>query len=305
MFLYNDYSTYLRGVFGCKVQKISVNAAFSCPNRDGTIGRGGCTYCNNASFNPGYCDISKSISVQLQEGVRFFSRKYPTMKYLAYFQAYTNTYGSLDDLKRKYEEALSVDGVLGLVIGTRPDCMPDELLAYLSQLSRQVYLMVEYGVESIDDDMLRHLNRGHDFATAVTAIRKTAEAGINVGVHLILGLPGDDESKIMEQPAVISRLPITTLKLHQLQIIKGTRMAEEYALNPDKFAFFSIDDYVELVARYIERLRPTIVLERFVSQSPKSLLVAPDWGIKNYEFVERVRKRLMYMSSYQGKLYQD
>lgn len=303
MFLYNDYSTYIKSVFGCKVQKISVNASFTCPNRDGKVGRGGCTYCNNRTFNPEYCDNRKSIRQQIDEGKEFFSRKYPEMKYLAYFQAYTNTYAELSVLKNKYEEALSVDNVVGLVIGTRPDCVPDELLDYLERLSENVYVMVEYGIESTDDRMLEHINRGHSFSVAADAVRRTSERGIPVGAHIILGLPGDTREKIMEQPAILSELPLTTLKLHQLQIIKGTAMEKEYIDYPDRFRLFDVDDYVDTVVRYIERLRPDIVLERFVSQSPKDLLVAPDWGLKNHEFTDRVKKRMKELSSYQGKLY--
>lgn len=303
MFLYNDYSTYIKSVFGCKVQKISVNASFTCPNRDGKVGRGGCTYCNNRTFNPEYCDNRKSIRQQIDEGKEFFSRKYPEMKYLAYFQAYTNTYAELSVLKNKYEEALSVDNVVGLVIGTRPDCVPDELLDYLERLSENVYVMVEYGIESTDDRMLEHINRGHSFSVAADAVRRTSERGIPVGAHIILGLPGDTGEKIMEQPAILSELPLTTLKLHQLQIIKGTAMEKEYIDYPDRFSLFDVDDYVDTVVRYIERLRPDIVLERFVSQSPKDLLVAPDWGLKNHEFTDKVKKRMKELSSYQGKLY--
>lgn len=303
MFLYNDYSTYIKSVFGCKVQKISVNASFTCPNRDGKVGRGGCTYCNNRTFNPEYCDNRKSIRQQIDEGKEFFSRKYPEMKYLAYFQAYTNTYAELSVLKNKYEEALSVDNVVGLVIGTRPDCVPDELLDYLERLSENVYVMVEYGIESTDDRMLEHINRGHSFSVAVDAVRRTSERGIPVGAHIILGLPGDTGEKIMAQPAILSELPLTTLKLHQLQIIKGTAMEKEYIDYPDRFRLFDVDDYVDTVVRYIERLRPDIVLERFVSQSPKDLLVAPDWGLKNHEFTDKVKKRMKELSSYQGKLY--
>lgn len=303
MFLYNDYSTYLRGLFGCKVQKISLNASFTCPNRDGKLGRGGCTYCNNRTFNPDYCDTGKSITVQLEEGKQFFSRKYPDMRYLAYFQAYTNTYAGLEELKRKYEEALSVDGVLGIIIGTRPDCMPDSLLDYLEQLSKHTHVTVEYGVESIDNAMLAHINRGHDFETACDAIRRTAERNIPVGVHMILGLPGDTGESILEQPVVLSALPITTLKLHQLQIIKGTVMGTEYLKHPECFRLFEVDEYVDTVVQYIARLRNDIVLERFVSQSPKELLLAPDWGLKNYEFTDKVKKRMIELSVYQGKLY--
>lgn len=303
MFLYNDYSTYIKNLFGCKVQKISVNAAFTCPNRDGKLGRGGCTYCNNRTFNPEYCDTGKSITQQLEEGKQFFSRKYPEMKYLAYFQAYTNTYGELEVLKRKYEEALAVDGMLGLVIGTRPDCMPDSLLDYLENLAKYTHVTVEYGIESIDDNILRHINRGHDFATARDAVERTAARGIPVGVHMILGLPGEDKEAVLKQPYVLSELPVTTIKLHQLQIIRGTVMGEEYLLHPERFTLFGVDDYIETVVGYIARLRGDIVIERFVSQSPKELLLAPDWGLKNHEFTEKVKKRMVELAVYQGKLY--
>lgn len=303
MQLYNDYSSYLRGVFGCKVQKISVNAGFTCPNRDGTKGWGGCTYCNNQTFNPEYCDGGKSVLQQVEEGKAFFSRKYPSMKYLAYFQAYTNTYGETASLIRKYEDALSVDGVVGLVIGTRPDCMPDELLSYLSSLARQTYVMVEYGIESTDDAMLARINRGHDFATAADAVCRTADAGVNVGAHIILGLPGDTRETILGQPARLSALPLVTLKLHQLQIIRGTRMAREYAECPQHFRLFDVDSYIDTAIDYVERLRPDIVVERFVSQSPRELLVAPDWKLKNYEFVEKLKKRMAERKTFQGRLW--
>ncbi len=303
MFLYNDYSTYIKNLFGCKVQKISVNAAFTCPNRDGKLGRGGCTYCNNRTFNPEYCDTGKSITQQLEEGKQFFSRKYPEMKYLAYFQAYTNTYGELEVLKRKYEEALAVDGMLGLVIGTRPDCMPDSLLDYLENLAKYIHVTVEYGIESIDDNILRHINRGHDFATARDAVERTAARGIPVGVHMILGLPGEDKEAVLKQPYVLSELPVTTIKLHQLQIIRGTVMGEEYLRHPERFCLFGVDDYIETVVGYIARLRGDIVIERFVSQSPKKLLLAPDWGLKNHEFTDKVKKRMVELFVYQGKLY--
>lgn len=302
-FPYNDYSSYLRKTFGCKVQKISINAGFTCPNRDGTKGRGGCTYCNNQTFNPEYCDNEKSIRRQIEEGKAFFAHKYPDMKYLAYFQAYTNTYGDIESLRRKYEEALSADGIVGITIATRPDCISDSLLQYLSQLSRQTYVMVEYGIESTSDDMLKHINRGHDFATAADAVRQTAAAGINTGAHMILGLPGDDAETIMSQPAILSELPLKTLKLHQLQIIRGTRMAKEYEQTPERFRLFGMDEYIDTIIGYIERLRPDMVLERFVTQSPDHLLIAPHWGLKNYEFVEKLKKRMTGRNTYQGRLY--
>ena len=301
--LYNDLSGFLAMHFPCKVQKISINAGFTCPNRDGSVGYGGCTYCNNQTFNPAYCHTGKSVTQQLEEGKRFFVRKYPEMKYLAYFQAYTNTYGELEELKRKYEEALMVEDVVGLVIGTRPDCMPISLLDYLEDLGKRTFVLVEYGIESTDDETLRRINRGHTFAVSAEAVRKTAERGILVGGHIILGLPGEEREMLIRQAGVLSQLPLTTLKLHQLQLIKGTRMASEYVKEPEAFHLYTADEYVDLVIDYIEHLRPDIVLERFVSQSPKELLIAPDWGLKNYEFTDKVKKRMREKDAWQGKYY--
>lgn len=301
--LYNEFSEFLKRYFPYKVQKISLNAGFTCPNRDGSKGYGGCTYCNNQTFNPEYCHTDKSVTQQLEEGKHFFAHKYPQMKYLAYFQAYTNTYGQLEELKRKYEEALSVDGVVGLVIGTRPDCMPGHLLHYLEGLGRHTFLLVEYGIESTDDRTLARINRGHDFQASADAIRRTADCGILTGGHVILGLPGERHEDIVAQARVLSALPLTTLKLHQLQLIKGTRMAKEYEQCPADFHLFEMDEYIDLVIDYIEHLRPDIVLERFVSQSPKELLLAPDWGVKNYEFNHRLQKRMKELGAYQGKKY--
>lgn len=304
-FYYNEFGTYLRSIFGCKVQKITIDAGFTCPNRDGKVGRGGCTYCNNQTFNPAYCHRHLPVREQMIEGISFFAHKYPTMRYLAYFQAYTNTYDSLDKLKERYEEALEVDGCVGIVIGTRPDCMPEELLDYLQELSQRTFVLVEYGIESTDDATLLRINRGHDYACAADAVKRTAARGIPVGAHIILGLPGEDRDALMHQASILSQLPITTLKLHQLQLIRGTRMAKEYEESPDDFSLFALDDYIETVIDYIERLRPDIVLERFASQSPKELLIAPDWGVKNHELVDKVKRRMRERSTYQGRLFSD
>lgn len=302
-FYYNDFSTFLRNRLGCKVQKITLDGGFTCPNRDGTLGRGGCTFCDNRTFNPAYCHKDKTIREQMCEGIDFFSHKYPEMRYLAYFQAYTNTYDSLDALKRRYEEALSVDGCLGIVIGTRPDCMPDDLLDYLQHLSEQTFVLVEYGIESTCDATLVRINRGHNYAVSADAVVRTAERGIAVGAHIILGLPGETREMLMEQAATLSHMPLTTLKLHQLQLIRGTRIAHEYNEHPEDFHLFTLAGYIETVIDYVERLHPDIVLERFASQSPKELLIAPDWGIKNYELVEMVKRRMRERDTWQGRLF--
>lgn len=303
MVRYNEFGPWLKAQIGTKVQKISLNAGFTCPNRDGSVGVGGCTYCNNQTFNPEYCKTEKTVVQQLEEGKRFFARKYPEMKYLAYFQAYTNTYAGLEELRCKYEDALSVDGVVGLVIGTRPDCMPEALLDYLSELNDRTFVLVEYGIESTYDRTLHRINRGHNYASVVDAVTRTAQRGIFTGGHVILGLPGETHDDIIKEAEMLSELPLTTLKLHQLQLIRGTRMAEEYFTSPEDFHLFTADEYIDLVIDFVEHLRPDIVLERFVSQSPSSLLAVPGWGLKNYEFVDKVRKRMDELNACQGRLY--
>lgn len=287
---YKDYSHWIREQFPFRVQKISVDAGFSCPNRDGRLSSGGCTFCDNKTFNPSYCDRAKSITQQLEEGKAFFAKKYPEMKYLAYFQAYSNTYAPLEELKRKYEEALAVDDVVGLVIGTRPDCVSDEVLDYLQQLNQCTFLIVEYGIESANDDTLRRINRGHTFDCSRQAIIKAHQRGLLTCGHIILGLPGEDEDEMLHQASTISQLPLDILKLHQLQIIKGTPLAKEYEAHP--FHVFSAEEYVNLVIRYVSQLRNDLVLERFVSQSPPDMVIAPKWGLKNHEFTDLLNKRI-------------
>lgn len=299
---YYDYGTWIRHRFPFRVQKISIDAGFTCPNRDGRISTGGCIYCNNRTFNPAYCQRQDSITLQLEAGKKFFARKYPEMKYLAYFQAYTNTYASISHLRQLYEEALSVEDVVGIVIGTRPDCVSDELLDYLEDLNRRTFLIVEYGVESANDDTLRRINRGHSFAQSRLAIEKTHQRGILTGAHIILGLPGEDAQENLRQAPLISSLPIDILKIHQMQIIRDTRLADEFEQKP--FHIYSVDEYIELIANYIQRLRKNLVLERFVSQSPKELLIAPQWGLKNHEFTDLLNNYLKNHQIHQGDLFE-
>ena len=298
--LYRNFQTFLKPYLPQKVQKISLNAGFTCPNRDGSKGHGGCTYCNNQTFNPSYCDSDQSITEQLNKGIRFFAGKYPEMDYLAYFQAYTNTYAELDRLKKLYEEALGVDRVVGLVIGTRPDCMPEALLDYLETLSKRVFVLVEYGIESTDDQSLKRINRGHDFACAQEAVRRTAARNIPVGAHMILGLPLEDNDQIIRHAKRLSQLPLSTIKLHQLQIIRGTRLARDIQQHPDWYQAITPEEYVEKVVLFLEHLNPEIAVERFVSQSPPELLIAPDWGLKNYQFTHLIEKSLRERGSRQG-----
>ena len=301
---YHTLNEELRRRFGCKVYKLALDGGFTCPNRDGTIGARGCIFCAGDGSGAFAADRALDIPQQIEAAKVRVAGKNGGGKYIAYFQAYTNTYGELESLKRKYEEALAVDGVVGLVIGTRPDCMPDDLLRYLENLNKHTFLLVEYGIESTRDETLRRINRGHTFQVTVNAMERTAACGILTGGHVILGLPGETHRSIVAQAKDLSRLPLTTLKMHQLQLIRGTRMALEYERNPEDFHLFNVDEYVDLVVDYVEHLRPDIVLERFVSQSPKELLIAPDWGLKNYEFNHRVQKRMKELDAYQGKKYE-
>ena len=287
---YIESGPWLQEQLGTKVQKISVNAGFTCPNRDGTIGFGGCTFCNNQTFNPVYCQPTKSITQQLQEGKEFFARKYPAMKYLAYFQAYTNTYGELEHLKEMYEEALRVPDVVGLVIGTRPDCVPPSLLDYLAELNRRTFLIIEYGIESANEETLLRIHRGHTYALSEEIVKQTAALGIRVGAHIILGFPWESREELMRQADKIAQLPLSTLKLHQLQIIRGTALAQEYQQHP--WSLPTAEEYIDLVLEYIAHLPASLVLERFVSQSPPKYVIAPQWGLKNYEFTNLVKQKM-------------
>lgn len=296
--LYNDFGTWIRGQFPFRVQKIAIDAGFTCPNRDGRIGTGGCTFCDNRTFNPAYSDRRKTVGEQLQEGKAFFAHKYPEMRYLAYFQAYTNTYAPVSVLAAMYEEALRTEGVVGLVIGTRPDCISTSLLDYLETLSRRTFVLIEYGIETANNVTLRRINRGHTFECAQKAIEMTHQRGILTGGHVILGLPGEDAEESIRQAPIISSLPLDILKIHQMQIIRGTTLAREYAHKP--FHMYDVDEYIELIIGYITRLRKDLVLERFVSQSPAELLIAPRWGLKNYEFTNRLVNRMKEIGAYQG-----
>lgn len=299
--LYNDYGTWLRNMFPFRVQKISIDAGFTCPNRDGHVGTGGCTFCNNRTFNPSYCNPQLPISTQLKEGKRFFARKYPDMKYLAYFQAYTNTYAKpLDELKRMYEEVLNTDDIVGIVIGTRPDCITEKLLDYLADLARQTFVIVEYGIESANENTLKTINRGHSFECSKNTIEETAQRGIMTGGHIIIGLPGEDIDESIRQAPIISSLKLDTLKIHQLQIIKGTKLAEVYASKP--FHTYTIEEYIKLIAHYLQLLRKDLIIERFISQSPPSMVISPKWGLKNHEFTNLLVNYMHRHGMYQGQM---
>jgi len=303
---FNSYSEYFKKEFGARVQKLTLDAGFTCPNRDGRLGNGGCTYCNNDAFNPSYCSPTKSITQQLTEGASFHVKRYRrASNYLAYFQAYSNTYDNIEMLKARYQEALEFPGVIGLVIGTRPDCVGPEILSYLAELNKKYIVLVEYGVESINENTLIQINRGHTYVQSVEAIRRTAALGLRTGAHFILGLPGESREEMVAMASVISELPLHSIKLHQLQIVHGTKMALEYAATPDYFNFFTLEDYIELIVDFLEKLNPTFVVERFAGEVPPRFLAGPGWGlIRNDQIVARIEKRLQERDTWQGRRWQ-
>lgn len=301
---YLDYSSFIKSTFGERVQKISLDIGFSCPNRDGSKGYGGCTYCNNNTFNPDYCEPTKSIKDQLEQGISFFGKKYKTQQYLAYFQAYTNTYTDLESLKQLYEEALNVEGVIGLVIGTRPDCISEEIIDYLSFLSKRYYVSLEFGVESTLNRTLENVNRCHTFEETAMAFENCTNKGFHLGAHLIIGLPGESKNELFHHASEISKLPIHTLKLHHLQIVKNSVMEVQYKRNPENFNLFTSEEYIDFITDFIGFLRPNIIIERFVSETPQDLLIAPKWNnLKNFEVVAKIDKKLQEKNTWQGKFY--
>jgi radical SAM protein (TIGR01212 family) len=304
---FNAYSNYFKKEYGGRFQKVSIDAGFTCPNRDGTSGTGGCTYCNNDAFNPSYCHPSKTISVQLTEGIEFLRKRYrEPASYLAYFQAFSNTYAPIERLKSLYGEALSYPGISGLIIGTRPDCIDDEKLKYFRELSENHFIAIEYGVESCYDKTLIRINRGHSFAQAVDAIEMTAKKGIKTGAHFIFGLPGESRDEMLKEAEIISALPLHTVKFHQLQIIKDTKMEKEFIENPQDFNLFSFDDYVDFFIAFLEKLNPRIVVERFTGEAPPEYLLEQKWNKKRTdEIVRIIENKLEELDTWQGRLYKD
>jgi len=302
---FNSYTEYIRKIFGERVQKVIVDAGFTCPNRDGTKRTGGCTYCDNNAFNPTYCDPAEPLHRQIDRGINFHSIRYRrATRFLVYFQPYSNTYASLSRLKKLYEEALAHPEVIGLVIGTRPDCMDDEKLAYLSELSQQYFVQIEYGVESCYDKTLQRINRGHDFKVSRDMIRRTHEMGIRTGAHFIFGLPGESIEEMLDEAEIISELSVDTVKFHQLQIVRGTVMEKEYTEDPSSFHQFSLDEYTDFIIRFLERLSPMIVIERFAGEVPPQMLHHLSWDLIRYDGVlKRIEAELEARDTYQGSMF--
>jgi radical SAM protein (TIGR01212 family) len=301
---YNAWNEHVKTRYGGRVQKVSVDAGFTCPNRDGLVGTGGCTFCNNASFTPGYLNRRQPISEQLDAGLEFLLRRYPgTPRFIAYFQSYSNTYGEFERLRACYQEALAHPHISGLAIGTRPDCLPDEVLDYLALLAHDHIIELEIGVESCNDVALARVNRGHNFAASVDAIQRAAARGLEVTAHLMLGLPGESRDSMLDGARLLSALPIRALKLHQLQLVRGTVLAREWQHHPDAVTLLDEEACIGLLADFIERLSPSILLQRVGSEVPPSQKLAPHWNLRLSELAPQISAELARRNSWQGSRY--
>lgn len=303
---FNSYSGYFRRLFGERVQKVVIDAGFTCPNRDGSLSSGGCTFCNNDAFSPSYSHKGYTVARQIEEGILFHRNRYQkAQKYLAYFQSYSNTYKPLGELREIYGQAFGHPDVVGIVVGTRPDCVDEAKLDYFAGLAAQGhYVIVEYGIESVYDDTLRRVNRGHDFAAAVRAVELTKAKGLHCGAHFILGLPGESDEMLVEQAGAINALPLDTVKFHQLQIFRDTGMARDYAAHPGDYRFWSLPEYIDLFISLLERLRPELVIERFAGEAPPRYHVGPSpWGlVRNERLLQLLERRLDELDTWQGRL---
>lgn len=300
---FNAYSNYFKKQFGQRIQKLSVNAGFTCPNRDGTVARGGCTYCNNDAFSPSYCVAESSVTEQLKKGIDFHKDRYNASRFLAYFQNFSNTYASLDDLKNIYEEALQFPEVEGLVIGTRPDVIDEEKLAYFAELSQNKYVIIEYGIESCYNQTLERINRGHTLEQTRKAIEQTADYGVKVGGHLMFGLPGETKQMMLDEVDILNSLPLNNIKFHQLQIMKNTIMGREYKENPGHFRFFELDEYIDFVIDVTEKLNPAFVIERFSGEAPPWHTLSPRWGLRTPDVMNLIEQRMVDRDTWQGKYF--
>ena len=298
----NTYSDYFKREFGGRVQKITLDAGFTCPNRDGTSGTGGCTFCNNKAFNPSYNDPEKSIESQILQGMKFHKTRYrKATRFLAYFQAYSNTYSSLEHMQSLYEQALKVPGIIGIVVGTRPDCVDEDKLNYFQELSLKHYVTVEYGIESVINRTLQRVNRGHDVEKSLWAVRETARRGIRVGGHMIIGLPGEDRQDFLDSGRELSRWPLNNIKFHQLQIIRHTAMAREYEERPEEFVSFTLEEYLELMMEIVEQLNPSIVVERIAGEVTPGMGIRDGWGIRYDRVLQAFEDLLEKHDTWQGK----
>jgi len=289
----------MKKLFGSTVYKVNVDAGFTCPNRDGTVGTSGCIYCNNDSFRPNSCRPTLTVREQISNGILYIKKRYKAEKFLVYFQPYTNTYAPVNQLELLYKEALSEPSVVGLAIGTRPDTVDEEKIKLLESLAENHFILIEYGMQSMFDRTLEFINRGHDYNTFLKALDLTKNKHISIGVHIIVGFPTETKEEMLSMADEISHLPIEFLKIHQLQVIKDTPLEIIYKEKP--FHVFSYEEYLEFVTDFLERLSSQIVLERLFATAPDSILIAPQWGKSRQEILRDIEKKLEHKDTYQGR----
>ncbi len=299
---YNDLNTYLRSLYGCRVQKISIDAGLSCPNRDGTVSTGGCIYCNARGSGSGALARGLSVTEQLMQGKQTLFRRYKAKKFLAYFQSFSNTYGPVEKLKLLYDEALAVEDIVGLSIGTRPDCVGQSVLELLQDYAQRYLIWVEYGLQSANDATLALINRGHDVQCFKDAVRATANRGIKICAHVILGLPDETGEDMLHTARTIAELDIDGIKLHLLYVVKDTRLETLY--RQGKFRCLEQQEYVDLVCDFLERIPPGMVIQRLTGDPHPEELVAPEWSLKKSETLAKIKETLEKRDSWQGKLYE-
>ena len=296
---YHAFGPYMKDLYGQPVYKVNVDAGFTCPNRDGTVASGGCIYCNNDSFRPEACTSAETVRTQIRRGIPYLRSRYGAEKFIVYFQPYTNTYASVEVLEQLYREALDNPGVVGLAIGTRPDCIDAEKIALLEQLAKDHFVLVEYGLQSIYDKTLEFINRGHTYECFLDSLAMTVGRGIRIGAHMILGFPTETREEILNTADELSRLPIEFLKIHQLQVVKNTALADLYAAKP--FPTFGYQEWIELLADFLERLSPHIVLQRLFAAAPDDILIAPIWNKTRSELLLDLDAYMQQQGSFQGK----
>jgi hypothetical protein len=296
---YNTFSSFVKERFGEPVQKVNIDAGFTCPNRDGTVSNGGCTYCNNDSFKPGHCRPTLSVKEQMANGIDYITRRYKAKKFLAYFQAYTNTYAPVEELRKLYEDALSMPGVIGLAIGTRPDCVDSEKLDMLTEFAQDHFILIEYGVQSVYDKTLKAINRGHDYATFLNAVSETKKRGLACGAHMIVGFPTETLEETINSADSINASGVRFLKIHQLQVIKNTLMSVEFEKAP--FKVLQYEEYLSLVGQFLDRLSPEIVIQRLFATAPDDILIAPRWGLDRHQVLRDIRAYMKDNGLYQGR----
>jgi radical SAM protein (TIGR01212 family) len=298
---YSSYGHFLKEKFGCRVYKVSVDGGFSCPNRDGVLSIGGCAYCNNDSFRPKSAERLKSIPEQMHAGMEYLRRRYGAEKFIAYFQPFTNTYAPLETLIPLYESAFIHPDVIGLSLGTRPDCVDESKLAWLEEFARNHFVTVEYGLQSANDGTLKQINRGHTFQSWLNAMAQTRDRGIRTGVHLILGFPWETREEIVQTAGIISNQGVNFLKLHHLHIVQNTVFEREYREKP--FPLLGMEEYADLVVDFLERLSPEVYIERLFGIAPEDQLIAPIWGKSKAEIQRYIESRFVTRDTWQGSQY--